>query len=92
MKSLSLFDLAFLAVSASAGLAIGTLVTDNAQSYSDGAGVNGLNGGTGWAGAWSSRIGNLGIIATDDAQTYSDGVSVDGLSGGDGWAGNWVSR
>ncbi len=71
-----------------------TLTTnDDFESYSDGASLNGLNGGAGdWEGAYVDGISYLGVIASDDMESYSDAATVDSLNGGTGWNGAYVSR
>lgn len=85
MFGLSLFDLAFLAPKVAADP-----IYDSMESYSDGVAVNGLNGGTSWAGAYVDLSGLFGVQAYDSMETYSDGAAVNGLNGGNGFAGAYV--
>src|ERR1051326_627333 len=68
------------------------LISDDFESYSDGAAVNGLNGSTGWAAAYVDRNGLFGLQAGDDMDSYTDGASVNGLNLGNGWTGAYVDR
>lgn len=64
---------------------------DDMESYSDLADVNGLNGGTGWGGAYVSRGGDISVHQLDTMDTY-DSENLNGLNGGSGWAGAYVDR
>jgi hypothetical protein len=66
-----------------------TLSEDDMESYSDAADLNGLNGGTGWAGAY---VSNSYPYPQDDIESYSDTADLNGLNGGSDWAGAYVSR
>lgn len=63
---------------------------DNIESYLNGAGLSGLNGGNGWTTGYAARGGNN--VAKDDMESYADNAALNGLNGGTGWAGGYVSR
>lgn len=86
MRSLSLFDLPFLSA------APAEQIYDDMESYSDGAALNGLNGGTGFAAAYVDRNGLFGVQAYDSMESYSDGAAVAGLNGGNGFSAAYVDR
>lgn len=86
MRSLSLFDLPFIASLTQEDQQI----YDDMESYSDAAAVNGLNGGTGFAAAYVDLSGLFGVQAYDSMESYSDGAAVNGLNGGNGFAGAYV--
>ena len=87
MFGLSLFDIPFLSNFNSLGS--DTIPNDTFETYSDGAGLNGLNGGVNgthlftipWGSAYFAKINLNGLWALDDFESYSDGASVDGLNG-----------
>lgn len=87
MRSLSLFDLPFLAQSSPVAQIIDTF-----EEYAANDSLDGKNGGTGWNGAWVSRSGNFGQQAIETFETYTAGNGVNGLNGGAGFNGAWVSR
>lgn len=71
--------------------ALGVHPFDNAESYSNGASVTGLNGGSQWNGAWVADVAYFGVAARDTVESYGSGVNVDGLNGGEGiWNGAYV--
>jgi hypothetical protein len=66
---------------------------DDFESYTNGAQVNALNGGTHWNGAFVDRFAPTGIYEQDDFESYTDAAAVDGLNGGNlGWNGAYVYR
>lgn len=73
-----------------ADFAVVTLIIDTMESYSAGVNLDGLNGGTFWDGAYSSRSNFLLII--DTMESYSAGDNLDGLNGGTNWNGAYASR
>lgn len=87
MRSLSLFDLPFLAQTAAA-----EDTADSFESYAASELLNGKDGGTGWAAAWVSRGGHLGLISEDNFESYTASASLNGKTGGTGWNAAWVSR
>jgi len=87
MRNTSLFDLAFLARTTSAV----AQTLDDFESYTPGQFLNGLNGGTGWDGAWVGRHGATGFLASDDFEAAALG-SLSGQNTGIGWDGAWVTR
>lgn len=72
--------------------AVAFLPTDDFESYTDAASVNGLNGGSGFSAAYVDRAGLTGDQATDDMENYTDAASVNGLNGGTGFSGAYVDR
>lgn len=88
MRSLSLFDLAFLG-----SLVAPEQIYDDMESYADAAAVNGLNGGTGFGlAAYVDRSGPFGLQAVDNIESYSDAAALNALNGGNGFAGAYVDR
>lgn len=85
MRSLSLKDLAFLAFES-------TTPHDDFESYTVGDALNGLNGGTGWTGAYAEGVGYSGVQSNDDFSSYNVNDALDGLNGGTGWTGAYVNR
>lgn len=67
-------------------------IRDDMESYTDGAVVNGLNGGSGWDSAYVDRPGVFGIQSNDTMESYGNGVAVNGLNGGNGWSAAYVDR
>jgi hypothetical protein len=63
---------------------------DTFESYSPGATLAGLNGGTNWNAAWVSHDG--AGVAYDDFESYSNSTDLNGLNGGAGWTGAFVSH
>lgn len=88
MRSLSLFDPAFLA---SLAMQAAEQVLDDFEDYTPGQFLNGLNGGTNWDGAWVGRHGSTGFLAYDDFEDATLGA-LNGQTSGIGWDGAWVSR
>lgn len=86
MKTLSLFDPAFLATTTPASAQI----LDDFESAALGS-LSGQNTGTGWNGAWVTRIGINGILAEDTFEAAALG-GLNGQNTGAGWGGTWVSR
>lgn len=70
----------------------GGKIRDDMESYSDGALVNGRNGGTGWLNYYIDRVNVFLIVTRDDMESYSSAASVDGLSSGFDWSGNYADR
>lgn len=66
--------------------------SDDMESYTDFADVNGLNGGIGWPSGYVARGGDVSVRAFDNMETYSNGASVNALNGGAGWNGAYVDR
>jgi len=99
MKRRLYCSLFFVAMTALASVPVGvgfwksgpSLPFDNAESYTDGAALNGLNGGSGFAGAYVDRAAITGIQQYDDVESYTDGAALDGLNGA-GWPGAYVDR
>lgn len=92
MKSLNLFDLAFVAPKVPPIPPTGLVATDDFESYSNGANVNGLNGSLWWAAGYVDKLNYLGIEARDDAESYADGAALNGLNGGEGFSGAYVNH
>ena len=65
---------------------------DDMESYADLAAVGGLNGGSGWNGAYVDRVGNIGIHTNDNMESYTDSAAVNGLNAGVDWNGAYVDR
>jgi len=93
---LTLLDIAFLSTKG-----IAHIPSDSMESYSDGATVNGLDGGSNgsnlfvinWTTPYMDRLTFMGIQAQDNIESYSDGSAVNGLNGGAGsWGGVYVDR
>jgi len=68
----------------------GVTVFDTLETYSDGAILNGLNGGSGFIGAYVDN--GPGIVGVDDSESYSDGAALDGLNGGNGFTLAYADR
>lgn len=66
---------------------------DDFESYTNGAALNGLNGGTGWCNSlavqpYVDRTAYLGMLAQDDFESYANNAALLGLNGGTGaWNG-----
>lgn len=87
MRSLSLFDLPFIACCGE------SIPQDDIESYSNGVLLDGLNGGIGWIGAYEARNNFMGVQATDDMESYTNGADLNGLNGGSmDWIGAYVAR
>lgn len=65
---------------------------DSIDSYSDGAPLDGLNGGVHWDAAFVDKNNILGIQSVDTMDDYSDGILLGGLNLGVGWNGGYVER
>ncbi len=63
------------------------IATEDFDSYTNGASVNGLNGGTGWNGAWTIGVGTYTVT---NAQSFSSPNSLKDLGGNTGNA--YVNR
>ena len=91
MRSLSLFDLAFLR--AAAGV-FANIPNDDFEDYEDGELLNGLDGGEDgnnvfvieWTSVYAARSQFMGVQALDDMDTYADSDPLQGLDGGTGFA------
>ncbi len=67
--------------------------SDDLESYTDAASVNGLNGGNHWNGPYVDRFAPTGIYDLEDFESYADGVAANGLNGGNlGWNGAYVDH
>lgn len=87
MRSLSLFDLPFLACCAE------QIPQDDMESYSGGVLLDSLDGGINWTGPYVSRTNFMGVQAVDDIESYTNGVNLDSLNGGSmDWTGAYVAR
>jgi len=77
----------------------GVNIQDDAESYTAGNNINGLNGGQvygsptfRWTAAFTTHDGYFGVVAHDDAEDYTNGQDLSGLNGGTGIrAGAYVS-
>ena len=97
MRSLCLFDLAFLAPK---GTPPQNIPGDDFESYTDGALLNGLDGG--WCGdnvydicwdtPWTARSNFAALQSYDDFDEYADGANLAGLTGGTGFSGAYAVR
>ena len=69
---------------------------DDMESYTVASDVNGLNGGTGWLGAYSDNFPGIGLGEVDDMESYTIAAALDGLNGGTAyhqfWGGPYVDR
>lgn len=87
MFGLSLFDIPFLTNNTSLGT--DNIPNDTFETYADGSGVNGQNGGVNgthlftisWTSPYNDRIFYFGVIALDTFESYSDGAALNGLNG-----------
>lgn len=72
-----------------APMTVGSFLLDTFETYTNGAALNGLNGGsTGWcAGGYVDRTAYLGLQALDTMQSYANGANLLALNGGTGWGG-----
>lgn len=86
MIGLSLFDGPFLAQGSVAPV---VLAEDDFESYTPTDDLDGLNGGTNWSGAYSSRGWPM---PSDDFEGYTPTDDLNGLNGGEDWNGAYVSR
>jgi len=68
-----------------------TFPNDDFEGYTNGAALNGLNGGSGFTGAYVDSPGLTGIQQSDDFESYTDGAALNGLNGG-GWPAAYVDR
>lgn len=72
--------------------------SDTFETYVDSASVNGLNGGSNWAGSYVDRPRAFGNVAGDDMESYINSASLNGLNGGvafnsfAGWQGSYVNH
>ena len=73
---------------------------DDMESYSDGASVNGLDGGKNgshvyaiqWTSAYADRTSYTGRKSYDDMESYADGEALNGLNGGTGFTSGYVNK
>ena len=69
---------------------------DDMESYTVAGDVNGLNGGTGWLGAYADNFPGIGLGEVDDMESYTIAAALDGLNGGTAyhqfWGGPYVDR
>jgi hypothetical protein len=66
---------------------------DDMESYTDGADVDSLNGGSsGWTGAYQTVVNYTGLKAQDDMESYTDLANLNGQNGGVGWTAAYVAR
>jgi len=65
--------------------------THDFESYADAVGLNALNGGSDFAGAYVDRGGITGLQQFDTFESYTDGASLNALNAG-GWTGAYVDR
>jgi hypothetical protein len=87
MFGLNIIDLPFLAGNHS--LASANIPNDDMESYPDGIGVTGLQGGQNgthlftisWTVPYVDKDVFTGIISVDDMESYADGAAVNGLNG-----------
>lgn len=99
MRSLSLFDLAFLAPKEPGPLTPQNIPGDDFESYTDGVVLNGRNQGWGgtngfvinWDSVYNARSNYAALQAYDDMEAYTDGENVAGLTGGSGFSGGYVT-
>lgn len=65
---------------------------DTMQSYLAGASMDGLNGGTDWAGPYKAGASYFNFAANDTMQSYATSDPLDGLNDGTNWAGSYIDR
>lgn len=88
MRSLSLFDLAFLRAAATQFAAV---TNDSFEEYDDESLVNGLDGGEdsatiAWTAPYVDRNLFMGLQALDEMETYTNGAALQGLNNGFGFS------
>ncbi len=73
----------------------GVSACDSIETYSIPTVLSGLNGGNGWAGAYTDRLSVTGMQAGDDMESYSVAANLNGLNGnfsGYPWGGAYTDK